>query len=209
MSTLDNLNWRYATKRYDTSKKLSPEQVELMKEALRLSPSSFGLQAWKFVHITNPELRQKLQEAAWNQPQLTEASDLFVLATNASIDEAFVDRYIKSIADTRGIPTDALKGFKDMMVGSVSGRTPEQLETWLSRQVYIALGVAVAAAAENHIDSSPMEGFDTAKFDELLGLNTLGLKSRAILAVGFRSPEDADQNYKKVRFPKEEMFIEL
>lgn len=209
MSTLDNLNWRYATKRYDTSKKLSPEQVELMKESMRLSPSSFGLQAWKFVHITNPELRQKLQEAAWNQPQLTEASDLFVLATNASIDEAFVDRYIKSIADTRGIPADALKGFKDMMVGSISGRTPEQLETWLSRQVYIALGVAVAAAAENHIDSSPMEGFDTAKFDELLGLDALGLKSRAILAVGFRSPEDADQNYKKVRFPKEEMFIEL
>lgn len=209
MSTLDNLNWRYATKRYDTTKKLSPEQVELIKESLRLAPSSFGLQAWKFVHVTNPELRQQLREAAWNQPQLTEASDLFILATNASIDEAFVDRYIKSIADTRGIPTDALKGFRDMMVGSVSGRTPEQLETWLSRQVYIALGVAVAAAAENHIDASPMEGFDTAKFDELLGLNALGLKSRAILAVGFRSPEDADQNYKKVRFPKEEMFIEL
>jgi len=209
MSTLDNLNWRYATKRYDTTKKLSPEQVELIKESLRLAPSSFGLQAWKFVHVTNPELRQQLREAAWNQPQLTEASDLFILATNASIDEAFVDRYIKSIADTRGIPTDALKGFRDMMVGSVSGRTPEQLETWLSRQVYIALGVAVAAAAENHIDASPMEGFDTAKFDELLGLNALELKSRAILAVGFRSPEDADQNYKKVRFPKEEMFIEL
>lgn len=209
MSTLDNLNWRYATKRYDTTKKLSPEQVELIKESMRLAPSSFGLQAWKFVHVTNPELRQQLREAAWNQPQLTEASDLFILATNASIDEAFVDRYIKSIADTRGIPTDALKGFRDMMVGSVSGRTPEQLETWLSRQVYIALGVAVAAAAENHIDASPMEGFDTATFDELLGLSALGLKSRAILAVGFRSPEDADQNYKKVRFPKEEMFIEL
>lgn len=209
MSTLDNLNWRYATKHYDTTKKLSPEQVELMKEALRLSPSSFGLQAWKFVHVTNPELRQQLREAAWNQPQLTEASDLFILATNTSIDETFIDRYIKSIADTREIPVDALKGFGDMMVGSVSGRTPEQLEAWLSRQVYIALGVAVAVAAENHIDSSPMEGFDTAKFDELLGLSALGLKSRAILAVGFRSPEDTDQNSKKVRFPKEEMFIEL
>ncbi len=209
MSTLENLNWRYATKRYDTTKKLSPEQVELIKESMRLAPSSFGLQAWKFVHVTSPELRKQLSEAAWNQPQITEASDLFILVTNASIDEAFVDRYVKSIADTRGIPADALKGYRDMMVGSVSGRTPEQLETWLSRQVYIALGVAVAAAAENHIDSSPMEGFDTAKFDELLGLNALGLKSRAILAVGFRSPEDADQNNKKVRFPREEMFIEL
>lgn len=207
-NTLESLQWRYATKRYDTTKKLSAEQVELIKESMRLAPSSFGLQPWMFIHVTNVGLRKQLSEAAWNQPQVTEASDFFVLASYASIDEAFVDRYVTSIANTRGIPTDVLKGFKDMMMGSITGRTPEQLESWLSRQVYIPLGVALTVAAENRIDASPMEGFDSAKFNTLLGLDALGLKSRALLAVGFRSPEDGDQNNKKVRFPKEEVFIE-
>lgn len=208
MSNIENLEWRYATKRYDTTKKLTPEQLNMIKESLRLSPSSFGLQAWKFVHVTDPALRQELAAAAWNQPQVTEASDLFVLASYISIDEAFVDKFVASVAETRGISVDVLKGYRDMMVGSVQGRTPEQLGEWLARQVYIPLGVALTVAADNHIDASPMEGFDSQKFNEILGLDKLNLCARTILAVGFRSPEDETQNMKKSRFSQEEVFIE-
>ncbi|MFA7277602.1 MAG: NAD(P)H-dependent oxidoreductase [Candidatus Gracilibacteria bacterium] len=208
MSNIENLEWRYATKRYDTTKKLTPDQLNMIKESLRLSPSSFGLQAWKFVHVADPALRQELAAAAWNQPQVTEASDLFVLASYVSIDEAFVDKFVASVAETRGISVDVLQGYRDMMVGSVKGRTPEQLGEWLARQVYIPLGVALTVAADNHIDASPMEGFDSQKFNELLGLDKLNLCARTILAVGFRSPEDETQNMKKSRFSQEEVFIE-
>ncbi len=207
-ATLESLEWRYATKSYDASKKLTAEQLNLIKESLRLSPSSFGLQAWKFVHVTDPALREQLKGAAWGQTQLTDASELFVLASYTSIDEAFVDKYIASIAETRGIPAESLKGFRDMMVGTISGRTPAELKEWLGRQVYIPLGVALTVAAEHEIDATPMEGFDPKQFDELLGLAPLGLTSRVILAVGFRSADDATQSYKKSRFPEAEVFIE-
>lgn len=207
-TSIESLQWRYATKRYDVTKKLTLDQLALIKESLRLSPSSFGLQAWKFIHVTDPALREQLKAAAWSQPQLTEASDLFILASYTAIDEAFVDQYIASIAKAREISPDALKDFRDMMVGSVKGRSPEELKEWLGRQVYIPLGVALTVAADNQIDASPMEGFDVIKFNEILGLNDLGLTARTILAVGFRSPEDDAQNMKKSRFSQEEVFIE-
>ncbi len=207
-NSIKGLNWRYATKRYDASKKLSAEQVRLIKEALRLAPNSFGLQAWKFVHVTDPETRKALSAVAWNQPQITEASDFFVLASYVSIDEAFVDKFVKSIAETRGVTAESLDGYKKAIMGSIKGRSPEELENWLARQVYIPLGVALTVAAENRIDASPMEGFNPDEFDKILGLDKLGLKSRVLLAVGFRSPEDAVQNYKKVRLGEDEVFLE-
>ncbi len=207
-NSIESLQWRYATKRYDVTKKLTSDQVALIKNALRLSPSSFGLQPWKFIHVTDPAIREALSGAGWGQPQITEASDLFILASYNAIDEAYVDRYIESIAKTRDISPDTLKDFRDMMVGSVKSRSPEELKEWLGRQVYIPLGVALTVAAHNQIDASPMEGFDVTKFNEILGLDKLGLTARTIFAVGFRSPEDAEQFAKKSRFSEEEVFIE-
>lgn len=207
-STIDNLNWRYATKQYDTTKKLSDEQLALMTEALRLAPSSFGLQPWKFVHVTDPALREKLKAAAYNQPQLTDASDIFVLCSLTKMDEAHVDRFIQSTATTRNIPAESLKDLRGMLLGSITSRSEQELKDWNARQVYIALGVALATAAENRIDATPMEGFDSKQFDDILGLAELGVQSRVILALGFRSSEDASQNYTKVRFPKEEIVIQ-
>ena len=206
-NTIKNLQWRYATKRYDTSKKLTPEQREIIMEALRLSPSSNGLQPWKFIHVASPALREKLRPVAGNQPQITEASDLFVLAVRTDLNEAHVDHYLSAVAKDQSTTLESLKGYKDSLMRTI-GRPQPELIDWASRQVYIALGMALAAAAENGIDASPMEGFDPKQFDEILGLGPLGLASRVLLAVGFRSSEDPRQKIPKSRFGKEEVFIE-
>jgi nitroreductase len=179
-------------------------------EALRLSASSFGLQPWKFIVVTNPEVRKQLRAAAWDQAQITDASELIVLAVQKNVDESYVDTFVKSVALTRGMPIDALKGYSDMMKGSVKSRTtPEAVKEWSSRQVYVALGTLLTAAAVEGIDACPMEGFDPKKFDEILGLEKMGLESRVLAAVGFRSSEDATASYKKVRFDKKDVFVEV
>lgn len=207
-NTVEHLRWRYATKRYDATKKLSDEQRQIIMESLRLAPSSFGLQPWKFVHVTNPALREKLKVAAFDQPQLTEASDLFILCSKTSMDEAQIDVYLKSIADQRQVPPESLAGFRQTLIHTMTNRSAADLTEWNARQTYIALGVALAAAAENQIDATPMEGFDAAQFDKILDLEKLGFRSRAILAVGFRSPEDAFQHLAKVRFDQKDVFLE-
>jgi nitroreductase len=205
---IDALNWRYATKAFDKDKKLSESQLMAVTEAMRLSASSFGLQPWKFIVVTDPEIRKALRAAAWDQSQITDASHLIVIAVNSRT-IPLVDSYMQSIADTRGIPVEALKGFSDSIKGSLAGKTPQEIKDWSSRQLYIALGIGLVAAASESIDACPMEGFDPQKFDEILGLTKMGLESRALLALGFRSPDDKTASYKKVRFPRSEVFIEV
>lgn len=207
--TIKDLNWRYATKRYDTNKKLTEEQRSLIKEALRLSPSSFGLQPYKFIHVTDPAVREQLRAAAWDQHQMTEASDLFVITALRSIDEAYIARYISLTAKANNVSTESLNDYLGMITGSVMSKSePERLE-WMKHQAYIPLGVAIAVAAENGIDASPMEGFDPQAFDRILGLEALGLTSCLVLAVGFRSPEDHHQAMAKVRLSEEDLFVEM
>jgi nitroreductase len=209
-NTIDALKWRYATKQFDPTKKLSKEQYEIVTEALRLAPSSFGLQPWKFIEVTNPEVRAKLREAAWGQPQITDAANLFVLAVNKNVNDAYVDTYIADIAKTRGMKIEDLKGFEDSIKGSIASKGGvEGVIQWSSRQVYIALGTLLTTAAVEGIDACPMEGFDSKKFDEILGLEKLGLESRVLATVGFRSEGDKAASYKKVRSAKEDVFIEL
>jgi len=201
------LEWRYATKKFDTNKKLTDEILNQILEAGRLSPSSLGLQPWKFILVENVELRAKLREAGYNQPQITDASHLVVLTYKNSLNEAYIDSYLKYTADLRGITTDDLKGYKDMIMGSITNRTPEELKVWNSRQVYIPLGVMLTASALLEVDACPMEGFDTNKFDETLGLKEMGYSSTAILALGYRAEGDDTAHYKKSRFGMEEVVI--
>ena len=208
-NSLDALAWRYATKTFDPSKKLSADQLNTITESLRLSASSYGLQPWKFIVVTNPEIRTKLRGAAWDQSQITDASALIVLAVQKTVDTAYVDRFVTSVSTQRNVPADALKGYADMMKSAITSRTPEGVKEWSSRQVYIALGTALTVAALEGIDACPMEGFDPQKADEILGLSKLGLESRVLLPVGFRSVEDKTAGYKKVRFTKEEVVIEV
>ena len=206
---IDALKWRYATKKFDATKKLSQEQFDTVLESLHLSASSYGLQPWKFIVVTNPEIRAKIKAAAWNQTQITDASHLIVLAVQTTVDAAYVDRFVASVSKTRNVPVDALKGYADMMKGSIAGRTLESVVEWSSRQVYIALGTALTAAAVSGIDACPMEGFDPKQVDDSLGLAKMGLQSRVLMPVGFRAADDDMAKAPKVRFSKEEVVIEV
>ena len=210
----DSLNWRYATKSYDKTKKLTFEQVNLVRESLRLAASSYGLQAWKFIQIDTPETREKIKSLGWGQGQYTDASHLFALCTYTNpVENAdkIVDEYVQDIIAQRGDSEESLAGYKGMMLnavknGNTSGNSDKTV-AWLDHQVYIALGQAMTVCALAGIDTSPMEGFDVNGVNELLGLSELGLQVKVFLAVGFRSEEDKYSLSKKVRYGQDKLFI--
>lgn len=203
---VEALEWRYATKQFDREKKLSKEQLHTLKEALRLAPSSFGLQPWHFIIVEDTELRKKLRVAGFDQAQITDASHFLVLATEKTVDTNLVDKYMKSIALTRGIPEESLEGFRTMLNGSIEMKGEKEAYNWAVRQTYIALGVLVAAAAIEGIDAAPMEGFDPKQFDEILGLEERGLQSRVMVALGFRKADDPAAKMVKARYSEEAVF---
>lgn len=206
---IKNANWRYATKKFDATKKISKEDLETLKEAVRLSSSSYGLQPYKVLIIDNPELRAQLQPAAWGQSQIVDASQLLVFANITNFGNTEIDSYIKNLTEIRGIPTEAVQGYADFMKSKISTLPEENRNTWTSKQTYIALSNLLNAAAELHIDVTPMEGFEQEKFNEILGLDKLGLSASVIATIGYRHEEDATQHYVKVRKSNEELFINL
>ena len=210
MSTLlENLNWRYATKKFDATKKISASDLNTLKEAVRLSASSYGLQPYKVVIVENPEIREKLKAAAYGQTQITDASQLFVFANDLNLGAVSVDNYINNISETRGVPVEALGGFSDMMKGTISNLSDDAKNIWTAKQTYIALGTLLSAASELKIDATPMEGFNAAQFNEILGFDKLGLNASVIATVGYRHDEDEAQHHKKVRKSHEELFITI
>ena len=208
-SLLENLNWRYATKKFDATKKISDADLNTLKEAVRLAASSYGLQPYKVVVVENPEIREQLKAAAYGQTQITDASQLFIFANDLNAGPESVAAYIKNISETRGIPVEALGGFEDMMNGVISNLSQEAKNIWTAKQTYIALGTLLSAAAELKIDATPMEGFNPAAFNEILGFDKLGLNASVIATVGYRHDEDEAQHFKKVRKSQEELFITL
>ncbi len=203
---LQNLGWRYATQQFDTHKKLSSEQVNYLLGAARLSPSSFGLQPWKFIVVTDPNLRMKLRkEAGYDQPKISEASHLIVFCAQKDMSPADIKRYAASISQTRGISLDSLQGFGNMLNTKVKGLTVEQRLAWNKNQVYLSLGFLLSAAAQAHIDAGPMEGFDPQKFDQILGLEKTPYTTAVICAVGLRDKKDPAAIQKKVRYPQSEV----
>jgi len=206
---IEAMKWRFSVNKFDKSNKLTDSQFDELLQAIILSPSSYGLQPWKFIVVTNAEVRAKLQAAGYGQTKIIDASHLIVFAVEKNIDNALVDKYISTVAATRGVSVENLKGYADMIKGTIAGLTPAQRVEWATRQAYIALGVLITAGAVNSIDVGPMEGFDTKKFDEILGLDKLGLESKISAAVGFRASDDAHALDKKVRYSKEEVVIEV
>ncbi|WP_162127713.1 NAD(P)H-dependent oxidoreductase [Flavobacterium phycosphaerae] len=206
---IKNANWRYATKKFDTTKKVSNEDLETLKEAIRLSASSYGLQPYKVILVENPEIRAQLQPAAWGQSQIVDASHLLVFANITDFGDKQIDTYINNVATTRGLPTDALQGYSDFMKSKISTLPLENRNIWTAKQTYIALSNLLNAAAELNIDVTPMEGFEPAKFNEILGLDALGLNASLVATIGYRHSEDDTQNYVKVRKSNEELFINL
>jgi nitroreductase / dihydropteridine reductase len=203
--SIEYLNWRYATKKFDPTKKVSEQELNELLEVARFSPSSFGLQPWKFLVLTDPQTRNKIKPLAWNQPQITDSSFLVIFCSLASIDERFVKKFVKSISTVRGIPVASLAEYEKMMVDFVKGHDQAWLSNWMKRQVYIALGMLLSECARREIDACPMEGFDPAKIDEALGLAKENLNSVVMCAVGYRAPSDEFATFKKVRFEPSEV----
>lgn len=203
------LAWRYATKKFDATKKITGETIHLLKESIRLSPSSFGLQPYTVVDVQSSEIREKLKAAAYGQTQLTDASHLFVFAVPTDITEADVDAFMQLNADVRNIPLDSLQGYAGMIKGSVQSRTPAERSTWAAKQAYIALGFLLETAALIEVDATPMEGFDSAQFDEILGLTEKGLTTAVICTLGYRAEDDEAATYAKVRKSESDMFLTM
>jgi nitroreductase len=208
------LHTRYAVKQFDTTAILTQIEIEVIEESLRLAPSSYGLQAWRFVRVNNPETRAALKTISWNQSQITDSSVLYALCTFSNpIEqrEEIVDDYINDVAQTRGVEIETLAGYKNMMLGAImNGNTtgnPETTPAWLDRQLYIALGFAMTNAANIGVDTCALEGFDPEKANEILNLKELGLGVKCFLAVGKRRAEDNAATAKKVRYNVEKVFI--
>jgi nitroreductase len=209
MSTLNNLKWRYATKRMN-GQKVPAEKLENILNAIQLAPTSMGMQPFTILVIENPELKAKIAPAIYNQPQITEGSHVLVFAAWKDYSSENVDKYINHIASLRGIPVESLDGMRNMVSGSIAGKTPEQLLNWNMRQAYIALGFGLVAAANEQVDATPMEGFNPEALDAALGLTEKGLHSTVILTLGYRDAEkDHLSSAAKVRRNKEELFVRL
>lgn len=206
---IDALNWRVATKKFDAAKKIPQADLDELLESLRLAPSSYGLQPWAFYVVENPELREKMKEASYGQGQVTDASHLVVLCARTKMDETDVARYIEEIAKVRGVKVEDLKSYHDMMAGSIARHTPEALTVWNQKQVYIALGTLLTAAAAKQIDACPMEGFAPDRVDEILGLTEKGLTATVLCPLGYRAADDDYAKQKKVRFGKDEVIVRI
>lgn len=203
---IENQNWRYATKKFNSEKKISNSDLEMLKEAIQLSSSSYGLQPYKVLIIENEEIRKQLQPASWGQSQITDASHLFVFASETNVDAEYITRYADNMAKTRNIPFESVKGYADFMIGNISTLTPEKQLIWAQKQAYLALGNLLNAAAELKIDVTPMEGFLPEQYNEILGLTEKGLHATLVATIGYRHDEDDTQHYAKVRKPITELF---
>lgn len=206
---IENLNWRYATKAFDTSRELPAEDLEYILEAGRMSASSYGLQPFKIIVVTDATKKATLMGQAWNQTQVGENAALIILAARTDVDEVMIADYTERIEATRGLPAGAVDGYKDMMVGSLMAHSPEHRTVWAQKQAYIALGTMMMAAAEKMVDGCPMEGFDATGFDETLGLKAHNLTASVIFPVGYRAESDATQHYAKVRRTSEDMIVRM
>jgi nitroreductase len=207
---LTQLQWRYAVKKFDPSKKIPADAWDVLEQSLILTPSSFGLQPWKFFVVDNSELRQQLLENSWNQAQVVEASHLVVLAIKKDMGDAEVDRYIQDMSDKRNAPIDALGGLTKMIKGFMAN--PDKgftTDEWAIRQVYIAIGQFMTSAAMLGIDTCPMEGFNPAKYDEILGLTAQGYASVLVCPAGYRAADDKYATMPKVRYDRSEVISHI
>jgi len=207
---LKQLKWRYATKRFDPTRKISPRDWEALEEVLVLTPSSYGAQPWKFIVVTDPAAKEKLVSFSWGQRQVADCSHLVVFTIRKNIDGNHVDSYIKRIVEVRGGSHEALARFREAIIGDViEGPRSKMVNEWATHQVYIALGNFMTSAALLGIDTCPMEGFEPEKYDDALGLAAFNLGSVVACCAGYRHSGDKYAGLPKVRFPKEEVILKI
>ncbi|MBB5350078.1 nitroreductase [Haloferula luteola] len=202
---VQSLQWRYATKHFDASKPIAEDVLDALHQSLVLTPSSFGLQPWKFFIVRDPELKEKLKTASWNQPQLTQAQEIVVFAARVELGQQDIDRWIDCLGEAQNQPREALAPLVGMIEGFVHRMSPGEQHAWNSKQCYIALGQFMAAAAALGVDACPLEGIDPAAYDVILDLGATGYATCMACAIGYRSSTDHTANRPKARFPLNEV----
>ena len=209
MNIIDSLNWRYATKKFDSNRKLSKNQVNTLKNAFNLTASSYGLQPIKLIVISNQEIKNNLLESSLNQQQVIQCSHLLVICVETDIDESYIELYFKRVVDIRKTSPKVLESFKNSIINEFNDMSNTSIINWSINQAYLALGNLMTVCSVEEIDSCPMEGFLPEKYDEILDLKTKNLKSVLVMPVGYRSVDDQFSSFKKVRKDINDNTIEL
>ncbi len=209
MNVINALEWRSSIKQFDPEKKVSQEDLEDLLNAANLAPTSGGFQALKVVVVEEGELKSKLANHAYGQPQVKDASHVLIFAADANLTEDTVDQYVKRAVEVRGITEESMAGYAQSMKTYIGSMSAEQRAIWTRCQAYIALGTVIAAAAEKQIDTCPMEGFEAAEYQKILGLESENLMPAVILPIGYRSEEDVYSKLPKVRKKREDFILEL
>ena len=206
---INKLEWRYACKKFDVSKKLSEDKLTLLKEVFNLTATSYGLQPLKMLVIANADIKEQLVPISMDQTQVRDASHVLVVCREAGVTSEYIIEHFNRIEATRKTPRDILDPFQEFLLTSFSEKTPEDIKLWMEKQAYLALGNLLTACALEEIDACPMEGFEPAKYDELLQLEAMGLSSVLVLPVGYRAEDDFFSGLKKVRRGVNEVIIEI
>ncbi|MCP4442542.1 MAG: NAD(P)H-dependent oxidoreductase [Aureispira sp.] len=207
--SLGHLQWRYATKKFDSSKKISPSNLQTLLQSAQLAASSYGLQPYKILHIKNTELRERLRPASWNQAQIVEASDLLVFCAYNQFDTQTIDDHLALVSQVRHQDMANLEGYGNFMKTKLLGLSQDTLQNWMAKQAYIALGFLLTTAAQMGIDACPMEGFEASEYTKILNLKGQGLQPTVAVTLGYRSAEDGLAKAPKVRKPLSELVIPL
>ena len=206
---IESLKWRYAVKKFDTTKEIPVDDLNTILEAGRLAPTAYGLQPFDIIVVTDAAKKAELVPNAYGQAHVADNSALIVLAVRTDVDAAFIAKYTALIETTRGLPAGSVDGFKDSMIGTVGSMPQDARVTWSQKQAYIALGMMMTAASEIKVDNHALEGFNGDKFDEVLGLTARNLHATVILALGYRDASDESQNDAKVRRSGDDMIIRM
>lgn len=205
---IEALEWRYATKKFDATKKIDEKNWASLEKALILTPSSYGLQPWKFIIVQNQLIKDQLKAVSWNQTQVSDCSHHVVFVIKEKMDEAHITHFIEQTAKVRDMDASTMDGYKKMMIGDlVQGPRSKVISEWAARQAYIALGNFMTAAALVGVDTCPLEGIDPVKYDEILGLSDTGWKTVCACPAGFRAEDDKYASAKKVRFDASEVIV--
>ena len=206
---LNSLKWRYATKEFDTEKKIAPGTWSTFEQSMVLTPSSFGLQPWKFITITCQKTKVDLLEHSWHQRQVTDCSHMVVLCARDGMGQQDIEDWLDQLAQTRGVSRESLEGYADMMNGFFSTMDYSKSLAWAKNQVYIALGQLMASAAVLGVDACPMEGIVHAEYDRILGLENTGFTTTVACAMGYRSSDDKYAELPKVRYSGDKILASL
>jgi nitroreductase/dihydropteridine reductase len=208
-NVIEKLQWRYATKKFDPSKILSEEKLNILKESFNLTATSYGLQPLKMIVISDPELKKQLVPLTMSQKQVRDASHVLVLCTEDAMDKKYIKQHFNRVENTRNTPRAILQPFELFLVDEFSEKAPEEIAQWMAKQAYIAMGNLLTVCALENIDACPIEGFEPLRYDEILQLDKQGLRSVLVLAVGYRDKSDMFSQLKKVRRGVEDVVIDM